>query len=724
MASKLGSAYLELSVRWARGLSGVAAITGAAVAMYKLADAMRGVASDGVKMASTLIRQQVVIERLAGSASVAASMLKELVDLDLKTPFNVGELTKVATMLMATGEIAQKDILPMVRAITDAAAGSAGGLESLPAIARAFAQMLAKGKIQAQEMTVQLANAGIPAWKLLADAMGVTVAEAIKLGDQGKLGLREIHLLLGEVEKKYKGLAEEITNRSPKDAFIALRSQIALIVAQIAGPLLSSFLKFVNLVREGLKSDFMKKLVAGATRLSEMLAKAFEFLTTTKMGQAILATVALAAGFTAAAVAIVGLIAAAIAFPQLAIAIAAIPAIIALILPLMGALAAAIVGTAAAFKAAFESPSAVKLRRHLSEMKNLILEIIANVKGGLLEAFNAIKKLVMSLFTSEVMQANVDFWTSVTGYAKDFLDLISLLTTNFGLTWQLFSVFAKIAFNNMIADVKHFLSYWGTVIENVGTVMVNALGASFDEIAGFVTAFGTLFMEVISSAGDRLSATFAALKQLPADVLEYGISGASERYNATVQSAIDSQVARQNVAFGEFGKAIDPVAATRRVVERLDDNLKDAPKYKEPAANRGLFKQAAALLKQMETERTKDRVEAGKNKMKDWIADQVKNAGASVKGVAAGAVGVAGGAAKMIANRFRGEEQEEKAKGEFVGIAELSKKIQLGILNADEEADRKAMIKGIDVVGVGVKGVKDAVKDVYGAVKNWLPKAT
>lgn len=706
------------------GIGGLAAIASLTAALYKLASVFSSVISEGIKVAGTLIQQQVVIEQLAGSASAASAILKDLVDLDIKTPFNVGELTKVATMLMATGEIAKKDILPMVRAITDAAAGSAGGLESLPAIARAFAQMLSKGKIQAQEMTVQLANAGIPAWKLLADAMGLSVAEVQKLGEEGKLGLKEVHLLLGAVTEKYKGLAEEITNRSPFAAFQAMRSQISLIIAQVAGPLLDAFLKFVNLIREGLKSDIMKKVVAGATQLASVVAKVFEFLTTTRIGQAITAVALLAAGFTAAAVAVIGLIAAGFAFPQLAIAIAAIPAIIAILLPIMIALAAAIVGVAAAFRAAFEAPEAVRLRRQLSEIKKLILEIAKNVMGGLIAAFNAMKAIVMSMFGPAAKQANIDFWTSITEKIREVLDIISLLSTNFSATWELIKIGAEMAFNTIVARVKHFMAYWGTVIQNIGTIMVNGFGAAFDELAGFATAFGTYFMEVMESAFDFIKKGAAAPMKFLSDVREHGIKKATENYFSDFQVAIEVQFAAQKASFGKFGAALNPVAAGNRIGKRLGDNLQDLPGFKPPAANKALAQRAGNIIAQLQKERTQKRVDEAKQKAKKLLEDAIRGAGASVKGAAAGAVDMAGGAARGVAGMFRGKEEEKKAKAEFVGIADLSKKIQLGILNSEEEKDRKAMVKGIDVVGKGVKGVKDGVRDVYNAVKDWIPKAS
>lgn len=707
------------------GIGGLAAIASLTAALYKLASVFSSVISEGIKVAGTLIQQQVVIEQLAGSASAASAILKDLVDLDIKTPFNVGELTKVATMLMATGEIAKKDILPMVRAITDAAAGSAGGLESLPAIARAFAQMLSKGKIQAQEMTVQLANAGIPAWKLLADAMGLSVAEVQKLGEEGKLGLKEIHLLLGAVTEKYKGLAEEITNRSPFAAFQAMRSQISLIIAQVAGPLLDAFLKFVNLIREGLKSDIMKKVVAGATQLASVVAKVFEFLTTTRMGQAITAIAALTIGFVAATAAVVGLLAVAIAFPQLAIGLAAIPAIIAILLPAIIALAAAIVGVVAAFRAAFEAPEAVRLRRQLSEIKNLILEIAKNVMGGLIAAFNAMKAIVMSMFGPAAKQANIDFWTSITEKIREVLDIISLLSTNFSATWELIKIGAEMAFNTIYAKINYFLKNWATVVLNAGIIFVNVMSGSIKHIGNMFFALANLIYQSFSMVFMNIARRAEALALLPIEIVEHGAEEAGKRYAERLVSA--NQKMEQ-----EAGKVVEAYTRTKNVAKNAAANIAGEafrgtyrlPQYREPEANKTLAQRARDIIAQLQKERTQKRVDEAKQKAKKLLEDAIRGAGAPVKGAAAGAVDMAGGAARGVAGMFRGKEEEKKAKAEFVGIADLSKKIQLGILNSEEEKDRKAMVKGIDVVGKGVKGVKDGVRDVYNAVKDWIPKAS
>ncbi|WP_284724435.1 tape measure protein [Laceyella tengchongensis] len=73
-------------------------------------------------------------------------------------------------------------------------------------------QIGAKGKISAEEM-MQLAERGIPSWQLLADAMGLSVKEVMKLSEQGKLMASDaLPKLIGGMEKSFGGsMAKQAT---------------------------------------------------------------------------------------------------------------------------------------------------------------------------------------------------------------------------------------------------------------------------------------------------------------------------------------------------------------------------------------------------------------------------------------------------------------------------------------------------------------------------------
>jgi tape measure domain-containing protein len=146
-----------------------------------------GLAAAGgmVKLAMEQEQASVAFTNLMKSGAGAQKMLRELRDFANRTPFEFPQVRDAARQLMAFGFQAQK-IVPMLTDIGDAAAAMGGSAEMIDRITRALGQMGAKGKVSAEEM-LQLTEAGIPAWQLLAEQMGKTTAEVMKLSEKGLL---------------------------------------------------------------------------------------------------------------------------------------------------------------------------------------------------------------------------------------------------------------------------------------------------------------------------------------------------------------------------------------------------------------------------------------------------------------------------------------------------------------------------------------------------------
>lgn len=106
----------------------------------------------------------------------AKQMIAELTDFAKTTPFEMSGLTDATQKLLAYG-IAADDVIPVLTAVGDATAALGTGQEGIDACTRALGQMQAKGKVMSEEM-LQLTEAGVPAWKYLAEALGTDVAGA------------------------------------------------------------------------------------------------------------------------------------------------------------------------------------------------------------------------------------------------------------------------------------------------------------------------------------------------------------------------------------------------------------------------------------------------------------------------------------------------------------------------------------------------------------------
>lgn len=159
---------------------------------------VKSVVDTGIQFDALKEQSQVAFTTMLGSGQAAQDMLNELQAFAQKTPFEFPDLITASQRLMAMGFHAE-EVIPTLTAIGDAVAAMGGSSAMVDRVTTAIGQMNAKGKVSAEEMR-QLTEAGIPAWQMLADKLGVSVAEAMdevsgktkKVGDAGGVAFRTL----------------------------------------------------------------------------------------------------------------------------------------------------------------------------------------------------------------------------------------------------------------------------------------------------------------------------------------------------------------------------------------------------------------------------------------------------------------------------------------------------------------------------------------------------
>jgi tape measure domain-containing protein len=164
---KLERAAVDASGTIARSL----AVVGAAAAVAGGA---------AVKLAAQWEQTEIAFTTMLGSSEKAKTFLRDLDKFAARTPFELPGLIDASRKLLAFGFEAES-IIPVMTSVGDAVAALGGGRETIDRVTRALGQMSAKGVIASQEMTLQLAEAGIPAWRYLAEAIGVDIPTAMKM---------------------------------------------------------------------------------------------------------------------------------------------------------------------------------------------------------------------------------------------------------------------------------------------------------------------------------------------------------------------------------------------------------------------------------------------------------------------------------------------------------------------------------------------------------------
>lgn len=156
-------------------------------------------------------------------------------------------------------------------AVTEAARVSRTSTQELAGVFTALTQIVSKGAVQMEELRQQLGDRLPGAIQLMADGLGVSTGEMIKLMEQGKVTSDALVGFAGQLEKRFgKGLPEALTSTSAELG----RLQNAVFQAMLAfGE--SGFLESFN----GLIRDLVDLLKSAEFRsFSERMSAAFSVL--------------------------------------------------------------------------------------------------------------------------------------------------------------------------------------------------------------------------------------------------------------------------------------------------------------------------------------------------------------------------------------------------------------------------------------------------------------
>lgn len=223
--------------------------------------ATAGLGLIGFNTASQLEQSQIALEQMLGSAKKAGDMMTWLKDTAAKTPFELSGLTQSTQRLLAFG-FSAKDAQKNLMVIGDAAAATGKGQEGIDQITNALGQMQAKQKISGEEM-LQLTEAGIPAWDILAKKMGTTVPQLQAMvesqGGAAKLfGEGGLPKLIDGMGDKYDGLMKK--------------------QSKTLGGLMSTLKDTVGLAAADLIKKYMPQIKRALKGLIDGVGKAFDWL--------------------------------------------------------------------------------------------------------------------------------------------------------------------------------------------------------------------------------------------------------------------------------------------------------------------------------------------------------------------------------------------------------------------------------------------------------------
>ena len=182
------------------------------VGMFEaLKQGFRSTVGAAVDFNAMLQTAQIGFATMLGSAEKAQKFLDDMADFAVRTPFEYPELLEAAKRMLAYG-FAAEEVLPTLRAVGDASAALGSGSVGIDRITLALGQIRAKGKLSAEEMR-QLTEAGVPAWHILAEAMGKTVPELQDMVSKGLIpGHKAVIMLTQGMTQRFGGMMQSMEN--------------------------------------------------------------------------------------------------------------------------------------------------------------------------------------------------------------------------------------------------------------------------------------------------------------------------------------------------------------------------------------------------------------------------------------------------------------------------------------------------------------------------------
>ena len=176
---KKGLGAIQQGVSTAMSAVGVAAGGALATSLYK-----------GFQRYTTIEDSLISMETQLGSATRAATMLDEVLDVVRGTPFNLDQFADAASRMVAFGAEAEK-IPGYLEAIGEVSATKGGRAnEFAMRLSTSFGQIAAMGRITNEEIN-QMSQAGVPAIRILANEFDVTTVQAKEMISEGIIPANE-----------------------------------------------------------------------------------------------------------------------------------------------------------------------------------------------------------------------------------------------------------------------------------------------------------------------------------------------------------------------------------------------------------------------------------------------------------------------------------------------------------------------------------------------------
>ena len=151
---------------------------------------------------------KIAYSNLFGDTALAEEFINVLEDFAATTPFSFSESEAAAKRLLAYG-IQYKNVMYVMQGVL-AASSMQNNPQVIESVSRALGQIYTKGRLMNEEMR-QLAEAGIPAYEILAEKLGLTQKQLQNLGKEAIPASTAINALVEGMTERFGGVVNQST---------------------------------------------------------------------------------------------------------------------------------------------------------------------------------------------------------------------------------------------------------------------------------------------------------------------------------------------------------------------------------------------------------------------------------------------------------------------------------------------------------------------------------
>ena len=247
MSSQLSAALVQPARQAKFAFKDISRIVGGIIVskiFYSGLNSIRQCTSAVWEFSSALEYAQMTYSNMFGDTALAEEFINVLKDFAATTPFTFSEAEDAAKRLLAYG-IQYKNVMYVVQGIM-AASSAQNNPQVIESISRAIGQIYTKGRLMNEEMR-QLTEAGIPAYEILSQKLGLTQEQLRSLGKQAIPASKAINALIEGMNERYGGVVNA-SSKTTQGLISNLKDNLTMLMSGIFEPFINKIKTTINKV--------------------------------------------------------------------------------------------------------------------------------------------------------------------------------------------------------------------------------------------------------------------------------------------------------------------------------------------------------------------------------------------------------------------------------------------------------------------------------------------